>query len=112
MLLYCSRLRLRYSLGEIPLILESTLFIYINDNGWEQEPTVEYKQEGSTWHNDLDFANGGPKGKLGLYDQSFRSPVIFYWHNTIQGAMDTHSLVSMEDIVPTVLDIAGVNKVN
>ena len=91
-------------------ILDDTLFIYINDNGWEQEPKVEYKQEGSTWENDVDFANGGPKGKLGLYDQSFRTPVIFYWRNHIQGSFDTNSLVSMEDIVPTILDIAGVSK--
>ena len=93
-------------------ILDNTLFIYINDNGWEQDPTVEYKQEGSTWKNDVDYSNGGPKGKLGLYDQSFRTPVIFYWRNHIQGSFDTNSLVSMEDIVPTILDMAGVSKLH
>ena len=91
-------------------LLDDTLFIDINDNGWEQDATVEYKQEGSTWENDLDYSNGGGKGKLGLYDQSFRTPVIFYWRNKIQGSMDTSTLVSMEDIVPTILDIAGVAK--
>ena len=90
-------------------LLDNTLFIYINDNGWEQEPNVEYKQAGSTWKNDLDYANGGDKGKLGLYDSSFRTPVIFYWRNHVQGSFDTDSLVSMEDIVPTILDIAGVD---
>lgn len=90
-------------------LLDNTLFIYINDNGWEQEPTVEYKQEDSTWQNDLDYSNGGGKGKLGLYDQSFRTPIIFYWRNHIQGTFDTDSLVSMEDVVPTILDIAGVS---
>ena len=86
------------------------MFIYINDNGWEQDPLVEYKQQNSTWENDLDYSNGGGKGKLGLYDQSFRTPVIFYWHQRIQGSFDTSSLVSMEDIVPTILDIAGVSE--
>ena len=42
-------------------LLDNTLFVYINDNGWEQDPHVEYKQQGSTWENDLDFANGAPK---------------------------------------------------
>jgi arylsulfatase A-like enzyme len=85
------------------------LFIYINDNGWEQDADVEYKQAGSTWKNDLDYSNGGGKGKLGLYDQSFRTPVIFYWRNRIQGSFDTSTLVSMQDVVPTILDIAGVS---
>lgn len=88
-------------------LLENTLFVYINDNGWEQEPQVEYKKPGVTYENDLYFANGGNKGKLGLYDQSFRTPVIFYWKDRLQGSFNTTSLVSMEDIVPTILDIAG-----
>lgn len=88
-------------------LLEKTLFVYINDNGWEQEPDVEYKTEGATYENNLYFSNGGNKGKLGLYDQSFRTPVIFYWKDRIQGSMDTSSLVSMEDVVPTILDVAG-----
>lgn len=91
-------------------LLDNTLFIYINDNGWEQESDVEYKRPGVTWKNDQYFANGGGKGKLGLYDQSFKTPVIFYWKGHIQGTFDTTSLVSMEDIVPTILDIAGVSK--
>ncbi len=88
-------------------LLDNTLFVYINDNGWEQEPTVEYKVAGATYQNNLNFSNGGGKGKLGLYDQSFRTPVIFYWRGRIQGSMNTESLVSMEDIVPTILDVAG-----
>ncbi|MEL7449020.1 MAG: sulfatase-like hydrolase/transferase [Pseudomonadota bacterium] len=88
-------------------LLEETLFIYINDNGWEQEPTVEYKVPGATYENNLNFSNGGGKGKLGLYDTSFLTPVIFYWKGRIQGSTNTESLVSMEDIVPTILDIAG-----
>ena len=88
-------------------LLDNTLFVYINDNGWEQEPTVEYKVPGATYQNNLNFSNGGGKGKLGLYDQSFRTPVIFYWRGRIRGSMNTDSLVSMEDIVPTILDIAG-----
>ena len=72
-------------------------------------PTVEYKQrEDSTIYNDFLFGNGGPLGKNGLYDQSFRTPVIFYWKDRIRRSFNTSSLVSSMDIVPTILDLAGV----
>lgn len=89
-------------------LLENTLFIYVNDNGWEQEPQVEYWREGVTYENDADFANGGDKGKLGLYDQSFRTPIIFYWKGKLHHTFNRTSLVSSADIVPTVLDIVGI----
>ena len=57
-----------------------TLFVFVSDNGWEQDEDVEYKQrEDSTIYNDNLLGNGGPMGKNGMYDQSFRSPTIFYW---------------------------------
>ncbi len=91
-------------------LLDNTIFVYINDNGWVQEANIEYKQEDSDWHTDIDFANGGEKGKLGLYNQSFLTPVIFYWNNNLQKSFDTSTLVSMEDVFPTILDMAGVAK--
>ena len=54
------------------------------------------------------YGDGGLKGKNGLYDQSFRSPLVFYWKDRIQGTLNTSSLVSALDIVPTILDVAGV----
>ena len=90
-------------------LMEDTLFIFISDNGWEQDADVEYKQrEDSTIYNDSLFGNGGLLGKNGLYDQSFRSPVIFYWKDRIRRSFNTSSLVSSMDIVPTILDLAGV----
>lgn len=89
-------------------LLEKTVFIYVNDNGWEQDAHVEYKKPGSTVYNDTTFANGGPKGKQGLYDLSFRTPIIFYWKGKIHGTFNTTSLVSSLDIVPTILDLVGI----
>ena len=90
-------------------LMEDTLFVFISDNGWEQDADVEYKQrEDSTMYNDFLFGNGGPLGKNGLYDQSFRTPVIFYWKDRIRRSFNTSSLVSSMDIVPTLLDLAGV----
>ena len=90
-------------------LMEDTLFVFISDNGWEQDADVEYKQrEDSTIYDDFLFGNGGPLGKNGLYDQSFRSPLIFYWKDRIRRSFNTSSLVSSMDIVPTLLDLAGV----
>ncbi len=91
-------------------LMDDTLFVFISDNGWEQDAHVEYKSD-----EDADIAynfllgNGGPLGKNGLYDQSFRSPLIFYWRNRIQRSFNSSSLVSSMDIVPTILDLAGVD---
>ena len=89
-------------------LLDNTLFVYISDNGWEQDPQVEYLTEENIAIYGPIHGNGGPKGKGGLYDRSFRSPLIFYWKGRIQGTLNDSSLVSAMDIVPTILDIAGV----
>ncbi len=83
-------------------LLENTLFVYVNDNGWEQPPFVDYTPD-----RDL-FLNGGTRGKLGLHDLSFRTPIILHWQGHIQPADFPDVLVSTTDIVPTLLDYAGV----
>jgi uncharacterized sulfatase len=90
-------------------LLEDTLFIYLSDNGWQQDADVEYKKDIPNFHHDPEYATGGFKGKGALYDMSFRTPVIFYWKDTIRGSFNQTSLVKMEDVVPTILDIAGIN---
>ena len=57
-------------------LLKNTLLVYVNDNGWEQEPYQEFIDHPIRSHN------GGDKGKLSVYDQSFRTPIIFSWHNS------------------------------
>lgn len=88
-------------------LMEDTLFIFVNDNGWEQEAHVEYYQEGVADMDNFRFRNGGAKGKSGLFEQSLRTPIIFYWKDQIEATMNHHSLASMLDIFPTALDFAG-----
>ena len=59
-------------------LFDNTLFIYVNDNGWEQEPYQEFINDPMRSHN------GGDKGKLSIFDQSFRTPIIFSWKNKIK----------------------------
>lgn len=87
-------------------LLEDTLFIYINDNGYEQDADKEYvREDGSI---SVELAGGGLKGKSGIHDISFRTPVIFYWKDHLTASMDHASLISALDIVPTILDIVDV----
>lgn len=82
-------------------VLDNTLIVYFNDNGWEQDPSVEYAD------NPINFANGGPRGKTSFFETAFRTPVMFYWADQIAAKRDQTTLASAVDIVPTLLDYAG-----
>jgi arylsulfatase A-like enzyme len=82
-------------------LLDNTLIVYVNDNGWEQPANVEYADDHIT------FANGGPRGKGSFFETGFRTPIIFYWRDRIAATRDTVTLASALDIMPTILDYAG-----
>ncbi|MEO0366464.1 MAG: sulfatase-like hydrolase/transferase, partial [Pseudomonadota bacterium] len=82
-------------------LLDNTLIVYVNDNGWEQPADVEYAD------NPITFANGGPRGKGSFFDTGLRTPLIFYWRGRITPVRDQESLASALDIMPTILDYAG-----
>ncbi len=82
-------------------LLDNTLIVYINDNGWEQPANVEYAD------NHITFANGGPRGKGSFFETGFRTPIIFYWRGQITALRDTQTLASAVDVMPTILDYAG-----
>lgn len=82
---------------------DNTLFVYVNDNGWEQEPHQEFRSDSLRWHN------GGDKGKLSVYDQSFRTPIIFSWKNKITAGAKSKALMHSADIPATILDYIGVD---
>lgn len=77
---------------------DNTLFVYVNDNGWEQEPHQEFRSDSLRWHN------GGDKGKLSVYDQSFRTPIIFSWKDKIEAGAKSKALMHSADIPATILD--------
>ena len=77
---------------------ENTLFIYVNDNGWEQTPDQEF------WNDPMRSHNGGDKGKISLFDQSFRTPIIFSWDGMIKKDVQLNHLIHSSDIPATILD--------
>ena len=82
-------------------LVDQTLFIYVSDNGWEQEPFVEYADDPEL------ASNGGRKGKKSLHDLAFRTPIVLYWPGRLAPARFDDVLVNTTDIMPTILDYAG-----
>lgn len=77
-------------------ISKQTLFIYVTDNGWVQDPDQPNRY--------MDGSKRSP------YDNGIRTPIIFKWDGAIEQSMDTKSLVSSIDIVPTILNLLGIEK--
>lgn len=69
---------------------ENTLFVYVCDNGW-----VQNEDNGSYNKN----------SKRSPYDFGMRTPIMYKWKGKIVPKMDTLSLSSSLDMVPTVLGL-------
>jgi arylsulfatase A-like enzyme len=74
---------------------DNTLFVYVCDNGWEQEE----EKSGYT-----------KVSKRSPYDLGMRTPIIYKWSGKISPAFNPHSLGSSLDIVPTILDLVGIER--
>ena len=74
---------------------ENTLFIYVTDNGWIQDPERPNRY--------------APRSKRAPYDMGIRTPVILRWPGTIAPEMDVTSIVSSIDIATTILGICGID---
>ncbi|GAA4957849.1 sulfatase-like hydrolase/transferase [Algibacter aquimarinus] len=76
-------------------LTENTLFVYVCDNGWAQDPT----KSGYLKHS-----------KRAPYDMGIRTPIMYKWAGKIKPNMDTKTITSSIDMVPTVLDVLGIEK--
>jgi uncharacterized sulfatase len=72
--------------------LENTLFVYVADNGWIQDP---------------DSPNYAPRSKQSANEGGTRQPILFSWKGVIQPGKRGEQLCSSIDIVPTALAAAG-----
>ena len=76
-------------------LTENTLFVYVCDNGWVQEPNKNTYVRTS---------------KRAPYDLGIRTPIMYKWKGKITPKMDDKTITSSIDMVPTVLDILGIEK--
>lgn len=74
---------------------ENTLFVYVCDNGWVQNE---------------DNSRYNPISKQSPYDYGMRTPIMFKWKGKITPKLDNRSLASSLDMVPTVLDLLGMER--
>jgi arylsulfatase A-like enzyme len=74
---------------------ENTLFVFVADNGWIQDPDIPNR-----------FA---PRSKRSPYEMGIRSPIMFRWKGTITPGMDTENPVSSIDIATTIVKLCGLS---
>ena len=72
-------------------ITDNTLFVYVTDNGWIQNPAKRGYDK---------------RSKQTPYEGGIRTPIMFSWGSKLRPA-DRPELVSSIDIVPTILAAAG-----
>lgn len=73
-------------------LLSNTIFAYVADNGWIQDP----KSQGYA-----------PRSKQSAHEGGTRQPIMFSWPGVIQPGDRKEQLCSSIDIVPTLLAAAG-----
>jgi uncharacterized sulfatase len=74
---------------------ENTLFVYVCDNGWVQN------------ENDSKY---NPISKRAPYEYGMRTPIMYKWKGKIEPKLDDKTLVSSLDMLPTVLDLLGIER--
>jgi uncharacterized sulfatase len=72
---------------------ENTIFVYVCDNGWVQN-------ENDSRYNII--------SKRSPYDYGIRTPIMYKWKGHISPNMDTFTLASSIDMVPTTLALLGI----
>jgi len=76
-------------------LTERTVVIYLNDNGWDRT-RFDYVER------------NGPRGKGTIYDIGFRTPIVVWAPGRVRAGAH-RDLVSILDVMPTALDLAGVS---
>jgi len=77
---------------------ERTLVLFVADNGWDAVDTG----------GPVDPSLGGPRGKFSIFENGFRTPLLVSWPGTLPAGRRHDMLVSTLDVMPTLLDYAGV----
>ncbi|MGY8768317.1 MAG: sulfatase-like hydrolase/transferase [Pirellulales bacterium] len=81
-------------------LAENTIFLFVTDNGWEASTTRNKKNPREFDHT--------KRSKRAPFDYGLRTPIMIRWDNQVTPAKH-QQLISSVDIVPTLLQAAGVN---
>jgi len=80
-------------------IRRDTLIVFLADNGWEIETAQEERRK-RIWV-------GGVRGKASMYEQGWRTPLVFNWPGQIPSGARHETLASSLDVFQTLLDYGG-----
>lgn len=75
-------------------LTQNTLFIYVTDNGWIQDPDKPNVY--------------APRSKREPYEMGIRTPIIFNWDGKIKPEFNITNPVSSIDIATTIYEICGI----
>ena len=73
-------------------MIENTLFVYVTDNGWIQDPKSQ---------------KYAPRSKQSPNEGGIRTPIFFHWPGQL-APQDRKELASSLDLFPTILSFAGI----
>jgi uncharacterized sulfatase len=76
----------------------NTIVIFLADNGWTQP------------ENEAPKSYGAPRGKRSPYDGGLRTPLMLRWPGKVAPARDETHVASSLDILPTLLNAAGISR--
>ena len=83
-------------------VLDNTIIVFMSDNGGNSE-NLSKGGERHTQNSPL------REGKASCYDGGIRVPMIVYWKGKIASGTRLNTPVLMEDLYPTILEMAGIN---
>ena len=83
-------------------VLDNTIIVFMSDNGGNSE-NLSKGGERHTQNSPL------REGKASCYDGGIRVPMIVYWKGKIAAGTRLNTPVVMEDLYPTILEMAGIN---
>ena len=83
-------------------VLDNTIIVFMSDNGGNSE-NLSKGGERHTQNSPL------REGKASCYDGGTRVPMIVYWKGKIAAGTRLNTPVMMEDIYPTILEMAGID---
>lgn len=73
-------------------VRDNTIVVYVTDNGWI---------------NRVDRSAYAPRSKRSPYDGGLRTPIMVRWPGQVEPKLDTRTLVSSIDLMPTLLAACG-----
>ena len=83
-------------------VLDNTIIVFMSDNGGNSE-NLSKGGERHTQNSPL------REGKASCYDGGTRVPMIVYWKGKIAAGTRLNTPVVMEDIYPTIIEMAGID---